>query len=84
MARMVNANIHGKPAKGNRMTDSRAASVSVYGVSAYAKAATAAGNVSKRSVRNRNHMPTPARNRIEPSHTRCANHIGMPVTSANQ
>ena len=34
MARIVNASIQGRPAKGSRMTESRAASVSVYGVSA--------------------------------------------------
>ena len=84
MARIVNASIHGRPANGRRMTDSRAASVSVYGVSAYANDATAAGIVPKRSVRRRNHTPAPARNRIEPSHNRCANHIGTPVTSASQ
>jgi hypothetical protein len=80
----VNAIIHGKPVNGRRMPDSRASSVNVYGVSAYANAATVMGSVDHRKVRSRNQTPAPAKNSNDPSQSRCATHIGRPTFSVSQ
>ncbi len=77
-ARIVSANIHGRPAHGSRMTEMRDEKSSVYGVSMNTTVATAIPGPRTCSVRNRNSTPSAAPNRIEPSQSRCDTHAGRP------